>query len=150
MIQVMLVITVLQVVQIAHCLKVKLTHLWVDFSSHHNRYMIVHLFTCSCDCCLPWAISKFIAYLVSLTCDIQEHAPSLHSLLVLSEIVPILGTSIMFHIQYTNLLLHSLDRYTATAFPTCEIGHAGTSSLLSSEVSCICHTERQGYEKHFN
>ena len=86
----------------------------------------------------------------SLTCGVSVHASALHPLLVLSEIDPILGTYIMFNIQYTNLLLCSLDRCTPTIYPTYEIGHVRPSPLLSSDSSCICHTERQGYEKHFN
>ena len=87
---------------------------------------------------------QFIALLVSLTCGIWEHASSLHPLLVLSEIVPILVIDVKFQIQNTNLLLCSLDRYTPMVFQTCEIGHARTSSLLSLEDSCICHTETEG------
>ena len=87
---------------------------------------------------------KTIDLKASLTCGVWVHASALHPLLVLSEIDPILGTYIMFNIQYTNLLLCSLDRYTPMVFQTCEIGHARTSSLLSSEDSCICHTETEG------
>ena len=145
MIQVMMVIIVIQVIKKVYCIEVKLMHVWVDFSSYHNRYMIVHL--CSCNCCLFLAIFKFITLLVSLTCGIWEHASSLHPLWVLSEIVTILGIEVTFQIQNTNLLLCSLDRYTPMVFPTYEIGHVWPSPLLLSATYCISHTERQGCEK---
>ena len=85
--------------------------------------------------------------LAALTCDVGVHASSLHSLLVLSVIVSRLGTEITFYIQYTNLLLRSLDRYTPMVFPTDEMRHVGTSSLLSSDFFGICHTEKEGCEK---
>ena len=109
--------------------------------------MIVHFYSSDIICCTFWADLKFIDLMASLICGVWVHAFALHSLLVLSEIVPILGTSIMFQIQFTNLPLCSLDRYTPKVFSAYKSVHAAILTLPSLDTCCTWGTETTWCEK---